>query len=156
MIFEPARNDPTVEAQRLLALHEGRLAPAMATVSSQFVVIQGRTQLLLTLATLTLTITGFSGPRIAASCLAARSLLAAGLVIVLAGVVLLLASLRIRWLPQLLDGTPTESLERMIRYRDRKTRWYSWELMVMVLGLGCYVAAVVVYLLVGDPVTIGH
>ena len=139
------------EAARLLALHDGKLAPCMATVSSQFLVIQGRSQLLLTLATITLTITGFSGPRIAASGLAARSLLAAGLVIVLAGVVMLLISLKIHWLPQFIDGDPLSSLERMIAYRNRKTAWYTSELVVMVLGLSCYVGAVVVYLITGDP-----
>ena len=42
------------EAARLLALHRGDAAQAFAAVSQQFQVLQGRSQVLLTLATLTL------------------------------------------------------------------------------------------------------
>ena len=149
---QPPSAGTAQEAARLLALHDGKLAPCLATLSTQFTVIQTRSQLLLTLATITLTITGFSGPKIAASGLLARGLLACGLVVVLAGVVMLLLSLKIHWLPQFIDGDPISSLERMITYRNRKTALYTAELTVMVVGLACYVAAVVAYLITGDPV----
>src|SRR4051812_31485428 len=90
------------EAARLLALHGGadRLASCLEVISRQFATIQSRTQLLLTLATITLTITGFSGPRIAESGEFARYSLVAGLGFVLLAVAVLLSTLRIRWLTQ--------------------------------------------------------
>lgn len=56
------------EAGWLLKLHGGgdaALPACLKTASDQFTVIQTRSQLLLTLSTLTFTITGFSGPKIA-------------------------------------------------------------------------------------------
>jgi hypothetical protein len=135
------------EAERLLALHEGRLAPAMAVISAHFAVIQARSQLLLTLATLTLTITGFSGPAMARSGSAARVLMVGGLVLVLSGVLLLLATLRTAWLTRLLSDDAVDSLARMIAYRDGKTLAYRWQLVLLASGMSCYVGAVVAYLL---------
>jgi hypothetical protein len=135
------------EAVALLQLHDGRLAPAMAVISSHFSVIQARSQLLLTLATLTLTITGFSGPTMAHSGWSARIGMVLGLVLVLAGVILLLATLRATWLTKLVESDPALSLARMIAYRDGKTRTYRWQLTLLSLGLSSYVFAVVAYLL---------
>jgi len=135
------------EAELLLSLHDGRLAPAMAVVSAHFTVIQTRSQLLLTLATLTLTITGFSGPHMAHSGWPARIGMVLGLALVLAGVILLLATLRTIWLTKLIESDPTTSLARMIAYRDSKTRVYRWQLTLLSLGLSSYVFAVIAFLL---------
>lgn len=137
---------PEAEADALLAMHDGRLAPAMAVVSSHFAVIQGRSQLLLTLATITLTITGFSGPRIAASGLAARWCMGCGLVLVLAGLLVLLAGLRIRWSTQFAGPSPRESLAATIRYRNGKTRGYLAHMLLIGTGIAFYVAAVIAFL----------
>ena len=134
------------EAELLLGLHDGRLAPAMAVISAHFAVIQTRSQLLLTLATLTLTITGFSGPHMASSGWQARIGMALGLVLVLAGVILLLATLRTTWLTKLVEPDPASSLARMIAYRDSKTRVYRWQLILLSLGLSSYVFAVIAFL----------
>lgn len=137
---------PSDEAAHMLELH-GTAAAAMKALSAQFSVIQSRTQLLLTLATLTLTITGFSGPKIALSGAFARGAMIAGLVLVLAGVVAaLIGSLRIRWLTQFIGGDAREELAAIIAYRNRKTAWFAWELLLVVGGLSCYVAAVIAYL----------
>ncbi len=130
----------------MLELH-GSPTSAMKALSAQFAVIQSRTQLLLTLATLTLTITGFSGPRIAVSGAFARAAMICGLVLVLMGVVAaLVGSLRIRWLTQFIGANPHEELAAIIAYRNRKTAWFVWELLLVVGGLSCYVAAVIAYL----------
>jgi len=139
---------PAEEAAHLLELYGGgeRLAVCLELVSRQFAVIQTRTQLLLTLATITLTITGFSGPRIAASGTPARLLLASGLALVLAAVVVLLSTLRIRYLTQFTGHDARTTLERAIAYRNRKTRWYLVELSLLTCGLTAYVGAVLIYL----------
>lgn len=142
---------PEQEAEHLLALHGGA-AGATKALSLQFSVIQSRTQLLLTLATIILSITGFSGPRIAASGLVARVAMALGLGFVLAGILLaLLGSMRIRWLTQFIDPDERQRLSAIIAYRNRKTLWFMWELGFVVAGLACYVAAVVWYLIHPPP-----
>jgi hypothetical protein len=133
----------TDEADRILA--GGPIAPALGVVAGQLAVLQSREQLLLTLATLTLTITGFSGPAMVQSGWLARSGLIAGLVCVLAGVLLILATLEARWLTAT-PGTDRERLVSAIRLRDRKTQVFRWALALLGLGLTCYVAAVVAFI----------
>jgi len=140
------------EARQLLILYggEGHLAAIMEFLRHHFDVIQARSQLLLTLATLALTITGFSGPKIAQTNLFARYSMAVGIVFVLTAVVILLTGgLRIRWTTQFLGGPGEESVARIIRYRNHKTRLYFAELGFLVIGLSAYVASVVTYLLYG-------
>ncbi len=129
---------------------DAHLAASLDFLRHHFDVIQARSQLLLTLATLALTITGFSGPKIAQTNLFARYSMALGIVFVLSAVVILLiGGLRVRWTSQLLGGTGEESLIRIIRYRNHKTRLYFLELGLLVIGLTAYVASVVTYLLYG-------
>ena len=144
--------DAEEEATRLLGLFNGenRLVQTMEFLRHHFDVIQARSQLLLTLATLALTITGFSGPKIAQTNLFARYSMALGIVFVLSAVViLLLGGLRIRWTTQFLGDDARETLIRIIRYRNHKTRLYFVELGLLVIGLTAYVASVVTYLLYG-------
>ena len=138
------------EAARLLGLFNGddRLGAAIGFMRHHFDVLQVRSQLLLTLSTLALTITGFSGPKIAQTNLFARYSMAVGIVFVLSSVViLLLGGLRIRWTTQFLGDDPLETLVRIVRYRNMKTRLYFIELGLLVIGLSAYVASVVTYLL---------
>jgi len=140
---------PEDEAARLLAVHGGgadALGRSMDLISRQFLVMQNRSQLLLTLATITLTITGFSGPRIAESGPVSRLGLSLGLLFVLAAVVLLLGNLRIRWLTTFLHDEPQRALSAMLRYRDRKTRWYLVQIVLLGVGLSAYVGAIIAYL----------
>jgi hypothetical protein len=147
-----ATPSPADEAAYLLSLHQGSAAEAMKVLSSQFTVIQSRTQVLLTLATLTLTITGFSGPRIAHSGAFARYAMSAGLGFVLLGLIgLLWGSLRIRWLTQYVDADPQRAIAAMVTQRNRRTIGFAIQLVLLVAGLSCYVAAVIAFLLHGDP-----
>lgn len=144
--------DPLTEARRLLACYpdsKDALGRAMERVTWQFNTIQARSQLLLTLATITLTITGFSGPKIAESSLLARWGLGLGLTLVLGSVLLLLSNLRIRWLSQFLTGDDEADLANMIRHRNAKTKWYRIQISLLGAGLTAYVGAIIVYLLYG-------
>ena len=135
------------EAEALLALYQGNAAAAVHHVVGQFAVIQSRAQLLLTLSTLT--ITGFSGPNIAASNMLSRWMLAIGLLMVLSGVLLLLRGLDVNWLSRRLPGVePVEALAEAIAYRDRKTDRLRLQLLLIGSGLAAYVGAVVAYLAV--------
>lgn len=137
------------EAARLLGMFGGAdgLPRAIEVVRGQFSTIQARTQLLLTLATITLTITGFSGPKMIESGPFTRVAMATGLVFVLSAVLVMLLSLRVRWLTQFDHPDLVERLAQMIVHRDRKTRRYMLELGLLAVGLASYVTAVISYLI---------
>jgi hypothetical protein len=140
------------EARSMLQMYGGDagLAEALRVISQQFVVLQTRSQLLLTLATIVLTITGFSGPRIAASGVFARTAMAIGLLLTLLAVLMLLLNLRIRWLTQFQAPTAQETLTAIITYREGKRRAYLWIITMLMAGLGSYVAAVIAFLITGE------
>lgn len=143
--------DPLTEADALLRAHDGKLGLCVTTAAAQFAVLHGRSQLLLTLCTLTLTITGFSGPKIIASGPLSRWALVVGISLVLVGLVLLLmSSMVVHFATQFLaEGEPREGLAKLIAYRNRKAGWYRWQLFCIVLGLTSYVLAVINFLIVG-------
>ncbi|MDR0351975.1 MAG: hypothetical protein LBI02_01000 [Opitutaceae bacterium] len=141
----------TEEARRLLQT-AGSLRGALEMLVAQFSVLQTRAHLLLTVATLALTITGFSGPKIAAAGAFQRHGMAAGLVLVLVSMLLILwGSLRIRWVTQFSGENDEALLGKILRYRNAKTRLFFAELCLLVSGLTAYVAAVVGYFLLGAP-----
>ena len=143
---------PDDEARLILEMMggPGSLGKCMEFLRHHFDVIQARSQLLLTLSTLALTITGFSGVKIAQTNAFARYSMALGIIFVLAGMVLLLlGGLRIRWTTQLFEKSPEETIARIIRHRNSKTRFYFMQLALLVIGLGAYVAAIVTYLMNG-------
>lgn len=142
--------DPEHEAAAILAMYQGDLAKALDVLARQFTVMQTRSQLLLTLATITLTITGFSGPRIAASGLAARWCMGLGLVLVLAGVLVLLVGLRIRWSTQFAGCDPQSVVTHALRYRNAKMRGYLGQMALIGAGIAFYVASVIAYLVTGE------
>ena len=143
---------PDEEAHMVMTMMGGpeSLGKCMEFLRHHFDVIQARSQLLLTLSTLALTITGFSGVKIAQTNLFARYSMTMGIIFVLVGmVILLLGGLRIRWTTQFYEATPEKTIARIIRYRNSKTRLYFVELALLVIGLAAYVAAVVTYLMNG-------
>ncbi len=141
---------PGEEADYLLDLYDEKLSSCLEFLKQHFNVIQARSQLLLTICTLALTITGFSGPKIAQTNLFARYSIALGIIFVLSAmVILLLGGLRIRWVTQMIGDNPRATLSLIIQYRNRKTSLYFLELSLLVIGLTSYVASVVTYLLYG-------
>lgn len=140
--------NPEEEARHLLELFGGVQADCIRFLHDQFNVIQARGQFLLSLGTLTLTITGFSGPKIAQTNLFSRYSIAVGITLVLVSMmVLLLGSNRIRWVSQARAATPEATLVAIIRYRHQKTQFYLIELYLLVAGLSLYVASVVSFLI---------
>lgn len=141
-----AELDAVEEAQYLLNIFS-TFTDALRFVHDQFHVIQARSQFLLTLGTLTLTITGFSGPKIAETNAFSRYSIAGGIFLVLCSMLmLLLATNKIRWVTQAKGDTPEETLAMIIGYRNKKTRYYQVELYLLVTGLAMYVASVISFL----------
>ncbi|MCB1103542.1 MAG: hypothetical protein H7A44_10070 [Opitutaceae bacterium] len=143
---------PEAEARQLLETQgEQGLKGAIAVLMTQFNVLQTRAQMMLTITTLTLTITGFSGPKIAASGMFSRVAMAAGLLFTLASTLLILGgSLRIRWVTQFKGDSPLQFVTRVLTYRNAKTRLFFAEICLLVAGLACYVAGVVAYFILGE------
>jgi hypothetical protein len=142
---------PAEEAQYLLGLYDGKLSSCLEFLKQHFNVIQAWSQLLLTICTLALTITRFSGTQIVQTNLFARYSMVLGIVFVLlVMVILLLGGLRIRWVTQMIAETLQATLSSIIRYRNRKTRLYFAELSLLVVGLTSYVVSVMTFLLYGS------
>ena len=123
-------------------------AKLFAAVKDAFTLVQTRAQMLLGLATICLTITGFSGPRMAQSNGYSRFFIGFGLSFVLASVItIILGPLRLRWITMWkadsLDDTLLENLKR----RDFKTTCYRLATMLLVIGLTGYVLSLIFYLL---------
>lgn len=142
----------TEEARQLLALKSGddSFNNAIAILRSQFNVIQSRYQFMITLCALAMTITGFSGPRIAASNAFSRYSMAIGLIFVLLTTVLMLvSSLKLKWVTQMAgdSANPQATVEAILRYRDQKTRMLGTKLVLLAIGLIFYVSSVVYYFL---------
>ena len=149
-MFHPTAED---EARDLLRVQGGteKLAACLQIVSGQLQVMQSRTQTMLGLATLCITVTGFSGPRIAASNLFSRVTMAAGLGLTLLAVLLLLENLRVQWVTEYREPDPQARLAAVIGDRNVRTRRFLGQIAVLGLGLACYVGSVVGYLVAGDP-----
>ena len=140
--------EPEAEAKWLMKLYGDSLPDCIGMVQGQLNVIQARSQFLLTLGTLTLTITGFSGPKIAETNAFSRYCIATGIALVLCSIMMmLLATNRIRWVTRVRDEEPTRILMTILGYRNRKTRFYQIELYLLVVGLAFYVASVISFLL---------
>lgn len=121
-----------------------------ALLTDSFNTLHARAQLLLSLITICLTITGFSGPKIADSGLGARLLIAVGLTFVLlSALFLLLGPLRVRWVTRYRAETLDQTLIELLRRRNRRTRIYLQAMFLLLIGLSAYVASVVCYLLHG-------
>ncbi len=142
---------PEEEAKQLLAVQgDNGLKGATSLLMQQFLVLQTRAQIMLTITTLTLTITGFSGPKIAASGDFSRYAMVFGILATLSSTLLILGgSLRIRWVSQFRGDNDLDLITRVIRYRNGKTNLFFAEICLLVLGLASYVSSVVTYFLTG-------
>jgi len=136
------------EAAELLRIYSGDMSRCLDLLTQQFSVIQGRSQLILTLGTVALTITGFSGPKIAESSVFCRLSMTVGILLVLVTMVLtLVGTLGIRWATQFQAPTPAETLTDIVAYRNRKTRLYEAQIGFLVIGLVFYVSSVMAFFL---------
>ena len=129
---------------------ENRPDKLVEILTDSFNVLQNRAQMLLSLITITLTITGFSGPRIAESSLVARISIAFGLVFVLMSALILMAGpLRINWCTRTKSVDLDQSLTKLIVQRNSRTDRYHLAAISLVIGLIGYVSSVISFLISG-------
>gem|GEM_PF-642263 len=130
-----------------LQMHEP--AAILDRVIGNYGVLQARSAMLLSLISLCLTVSGFSGHRIAAAGLIPALCLAVGLLLALSSaVMLMLGPLQLRWATRRrCDGGMEQTLLSLIRLRDQRTKRFHHAVLCLVLGLSFYVAAVVQFVL---------
>jgi hypothetical protein len=121
---------------------------ALGMVLNAFDILQSRAQALLGLVTICLTVSGFSGPAIAASSPFARASIVFGITFVLlSAIITLCGPLQLRWSTQWRADTIDRSLVNLIRRRNARTRKYHAAFITLVIGLTGYVASLLAYLL---------
>lgn len=140
------------EVKRILKLTQGDAVKAYELVQSQLSVLVLRTQVMLSLSGIVITVTGFSGRSIAQTSELARVLVAAGILVVLcAAAVAIGGVLRLRWLTQELEDDTEQTLVRMLTIRDEKSKFLSAALVLFVVGFACYCVAIALMLVATKP-----
>src|SRR5690349_22278606 len=110
------------EAEQILKLSRGDEQRAYDMVERQLSVLVLRTQVLLSLSGIVITVTGFSGRLIAQTSEMARICIASGIFgVLLAAIVAIGGVLRLRWLTQELTEDPIATLTRGLAIRERKS-----------------------------------
>ncbi len=140
---------PEKELDYLLEIHgKDNYSKIFDVLVKQFDVLQSRAQLLLGLVTITLAITGFSGPKIAASSTFSKVSIAYGLAFILvAAVLILMGPLQLRWGSRRCKETIRDSMVHLIVRRNQRTKKYHLASFLLIVGLTGYVGSVIGYLL---------
>lgn len=133
----------TDEARRILSLCRDDELKAFEMVQSQLAVLVLRTQVMLSLSGIVITVTGFSGRAIAETSLLARMSVVAGLMLVLAAASVAVAGvLRLDWLTRALEDDIIATMRHALGLRDQKARSLRIALLLFVLGFALYCLAV--------------
>lgn len=136
------------EAEHLLQLYERDAGKIMSELRSQLAILANRAQTLLSLAGITITVTGFSGANIARSGALAATLLVAGLVLVLSSAAISMTGiLRVMWSTSMAPCPLDEAVRNALTIRDMKTRRFDLALRLLVIGLTLYVSSIAILLL---------
>lgn len=131
------------EIDRILKLTGSDTERAFGLVERQLSVLVLRTQVMLSLSGIVITVTGFSGKAIAQTNELARTLVSAGILIVLAAAATAIGGvLRLKWLTQELGEDLRQTLDRMLRVRDEKSKFLSAALVLFIVGFSCYCVAI--------------
>ena len=140
---------PEEELQFLKEIHgQAWVTAILDGLRDSFTVLQTRAQMLLGLVTICLTITGFSGPKVAESGALPRFFVFLGVVSVLvSALVVLCGPLHIRWMTQYRAEQMDTTLVHLIRRRNRRTCLYHLAVAWLLVGLTGYVLSFAAFLL---------
>jgi len=136
------------EAAKILSLTNQDMLKALELLEKQLNTIHARAQVLMSLAGIVVTVTGFSGRLIAATSLTSQILVIAGLITVLTSAVWVFSRVMgIKWVTTGLTENAAESVQKIIERRNRKTRAYSRGGVILCVGLLLYSIAFAMMLL---------
>ena len=141
--------DVREEARRLHALFAAQPAQLVQFLSGQIATVKTYAQILVGLCGLTVTVTGFSGAHMIRSGSAAAALMVAGIALVVVGLIICIRTItRLHWVSQDLRDDLRETVETVLRRRNRQQRALVAAAVFVAGGLACYLAAVTVAALV--------
>lgn len=137
------------EAHRILTEYgDSAFADIMEVLERQFAVLHNRAQVLLGLCGIIVSTTGFSGRLVAGTNILAQTLIIFGVgFVLLAAAVVCWGVLHLRWLTTQVGRGTREWLLNSLCYRDFKTNCYRVALVLLLIGLVLYSAAVSIMLL---------
>lgn len=128
-------------------------ATAFTILRESFTTLQVRSQILLGLITICLTITGFSGIRIAADSIIARLLMLVGILgVLISAVILFVGPLQIRWHTRARAETVHQTIVALIYRRNTRTAQYHAAVICLLIGLTGYVLSITAYMANGSRV----
>lgn len=147
---------PAEEARHVASFFGAERIAALGLVERQLNALHMRAQVVIGFAAVAVTTTGFSGRLIAGTNAFAQVCIIAGLAIIVASCMFLfLRVLAIEWVvTRFLGEDFLSSLERMIAYRDAKTRAYRLGCVAVFLGFAIYAIALAIMLLNPEPLTV--
>ena len=141
------------EAKTILELCQGDLMAALKVAESQLNIVYTRAQVLMSLAGMVVTVTGFSGRLIAGSSSAAQLFIVAGLLVSLSSAALVFRRvMRVQWVTSLASQDREHALEQALYRRNRKTSAYTLGGTLLFIGLVLY--AIAIALMLTNPVAI--
>ena len=139
---------PKEELEFLKEIHGGDdYAKLFGVLKDSFTLLQTRAQMLLGLATICLTITGFSGPRMAQSNVYSRFFIGFGLTFVLFSVMaLVVGPLRLRWMTAWKAESVEQTIILHLHQRNLRTKFYRVAMALLMIGLTGYLLSLVFFL----------
>jgi len=115
---------------------------------NQFQVLYQRSQTLLSLAGIVITVTGFSGKIIAQTSFLSRISIVVGLFFVLlAGMLAIWGIIRIRFISQWFEGDTQSFIFYLLKNRNRKAQYFLLSLISLIVGFSLYVISISMMLL---------
>jgi len=141
------------EAERIYRLTGNDTLKSYEMVERQLSVLVLRTQVVLSLSGIVITVTGFSGRAIAQTSDLARYCISSGILVVLASAVAAIwGVLRLNWLTQEIEEDAIAMLENGIQIRNAKSRFLRVALILFVVGFSLYCFAIAQLLITSRPV----
>ncbi|TNF30093.1 MAG: hypothetical protein EP329_14260 [Deltaproteobacteria bacterium] len=145
-ITTPLADRPIEEtARQLVTTFAGEPQGLLNFLVSQVSAVRQQAQTMLGLCGLIITVTGFSGPRMAESSSLSAWAMVSGIALTLVGAIISLAVLiQIRWVSDQLDGDLVATAARILRRRDSQHRRTTVAGAFVAAGLAAYLLSVAV------------
>jgi len=131
------------EAKEISEYFQGNKIEIYKMFDSQFQVLYLRSQTLISLAGIVITVTGFSGKIIAATSFWSRIFIVVGLFFVLlAGMLAIWGIIRIRFISQWYESDLDLFITNLLKNRNRKAQYFIFSMISLILGFTLYVISI--------------
>jgi hypothetical protein len=136
------------ETKEIIRYFDGDKVNIQRTLENQFAVLYQRSQVLLSLCGIIISVTGFSGKTIVLTFFTSRILLISGLFLVLlSGIITIWGVLRFKWITQWHEEDLSKFVKTVLIRRNRKAEYFKYALVLLLLGLALYVSSITFMLL---------